>query len=110
MSDKKYLLEEQGGRFLRPRSVGSAIHWHVEVLNETIDYGKNKGKRNTACYGSMRLTDCDTHIKWSFSSEDDLSKIDNAIVELKLARAALAKALKIKKSNANPEVDEDDDF
>jgi hypothetical protein len=110
MSKKSFLFDQQGGRFLHTRSVGSGIHWYVNVYTEVINYGVHKGKTQCQIYGNMRLLDCERHIAWSMSSEDDLTKLDAAIQELTLARAALAEALDTREKNKSDFDTDDDDL
>jgi hypothetical protein len=120
VAKQKTISSTTGGRFLRPHSVGSSIHWYVHVYEFTESYGEfNEGKKrprrqNAGIHARIRLTDCEDNIDWSLNEQKDLEKLDNAIAELKAARAVFAAALaKQKQYRAKvgiPIIEDEDEF
>ena len=99
-------MAEQGGRFLAPGEVGSAVNWYVRVTKSKITYGKRKGQFTAILNAAVHLTDCDRKIAWGLHTE--LEKLDEAIAELKALRRALVKARRLYEKNHLPDPDDDD--
>lgn len=108
------IFDAAGGRMLRPHSVGSSVHWYIHVDEFTYQHGDRKGKKGVTFNGHIRLTDCENHIDWGLSYQEDLTKLDNAIAELKSARAALLRAQavyrKFREATEIKDEEEDDGF
>lgn len=89
------LFHKEGGRFLRPGEVGSAVQWHVTLHASERDYGTKKGTMAPGMSATVALADCSRWVSWDITEVEDLDKLDRAIEELTKARKALKKALAI---------------
>jgi hypothetical protein len=95
----------EGGRFLAPGSVGSAIQWFVRVHTYEISHGENKGKRTSSWNGAVNISDCDRKISWGLWEED---KIEKAIDELQKVLRSVRKAKRIHKQHKLSGEDDDE--
>lgn len=101
------VIEAQGGQFLAPANVGSHIQWHLSLDQQMRKDGSISG---ISIQGTIRLGDCNRNIDWGIGDHaytatvvdednavvgEDLTKIDNAIVELQKIRKVYAQAIKI---------------
>lgn len=108
----KTIYSNTGGAFLKPFSVGSSIHWYVHVDEFVYRYGDRKGKKGVQISGQVRLTDCEDNIDWTISSDDDIFKLERAILQLQQAKEALIMARSVYKQHRKKlgiKKDEDDD-
>lgn len=102
MALRTVIYQQSGSSFLRPDECGSAVHWNV-TFGFREKYNKTGTDPKGVIHGTIQLTDCIRMISWNIACEEDLSKLDRAIAELRAARAALAKAVKKEAVSKDPD-------
>lgn len=103
MSESTKMIE-QGGAFLAPADVGSAVHWFVKV---TESVRKDGTTSSAQIDGEIRLSDCSRSIAWNLHdsyynadgdvTQDPIEKIDAAIEQLQAARKAMVRGYRLVK-------------
>lgn len=101
MAFRTVIYQQSGSSFLRPDECASAVHWNV-TFGFREKYHKTDDDPKGVIHGTIQLTDCSRMISWDIACEEDLSKLDRAIAELRAARAALAKAVKKEAVSKDP--------
>lgn len=94
------VMVEQGGAFIHPEDVGSAIQWRVGVRVRENDPSAPEYERkgHVATFSELHLSDCSRGINWDIDPDEpkSIEKLDAAIAELQRVRAAVVKAARLR--------------
>lgn len=100
MAKLKTVMCEQGGRFIHPEDVGSAIQWRVGVRVREADPTAPEWDRKAVVttFSELHISSCERGIMWSIDpdEEESIAKLDAAISELRKVRAAVAQARRLR--------------